>query len=223
MEQKKQQRVRVVIILLIATASMNVNAQEWKTENRVNVLFGVSQILLHGFNIEGNYISHRFIADYSHGVSLEVNGGNLPEDLRRQGVVVHMPWTTGFGIGYRLAEWVNIRLEPKMHRFEFYYENEEQSKSNQITAYDAFSLGLGIYGNYRPFKKMNNYLNGIMIAPSIRYWPTISSTLHDGKFTYYNKHTSSMEEIKTLNAGIGFTPLVINVSVGYSFKIKKQR
>jgi hypothetical protein len=223
MAHKKQQLARVAIVLLIAASSMNANAQDWKTEKRVNVLFGISQVLLHGFNIEGNYISNRLIVDYSHGVSLEVNGNNLPEDLRRQGVVVHMPWTTGFGVGYRFAEWINVRVEPKMHRFEFYYDNEEQSKSNQITAYNAFSLGLGIYGNYRPFKKMNNYLNGITIAPSVRYWPTIATTMNDSKFTYYNKHTSSMEEIKTLNAGIGFTPLVINVSVGYSFKIKKQK
>ena len=27
----------------------------------------------------------------------------------------HLPWTTGFGIGYRLKEWVNIRVAPKWH------------------------------------------------------------------------------------------------------------
>jgi len=220
MEQGKSTRVWASIIVLIAAPSMSVFAQDWKTEKRINVLFGLNQVLLlHGFNIEGNYISKRMIFDYSHGVSLEFSGSSANADLRRQGVAVHMPWTTGFGIGYRLTDWINIRVEPKLHRFEFHYANE--SASNQITAYNAFSLGLGIYGNYRPFKKMNNGLSGITIAPSIRYWPTLSTTMSGNTFTYLNKQTSSVEEIKKLNAGIGFTPLVINVSIGYSFKIRK--
>lgn len=84
------------------------------------------------------------------------------------------------------------------------------------------SLGIGIYGHYQPFKNKTSFLKGIMIAPSVRFWPTISSTLKDDKFKYLNKNTRKNEEIKTLNPGIGFSPFVFNISIGYSFGLKKK-
>ena len=58
-----------------------------------------------------------------------------------------------------------------------------------------------------------------MIAPSVRFWPTISSTLEGDRFTYVNKNTGKNEELTTLDPGNGFTPFIINVSVGYSFDL----
>jgi hypothetical protein len=186
------------------------------------VVFGLTQpLLVKGFNIEGNYIHKRLIFDYSHGVSLDFSGSSVTPDMKRQGIAVHMPWTTGFGVGYRLKEWLNLRVEPKWHRFEFYYADENQNSTNQITAYNTMSLGLGIYGHFQPFKKQGNFLKGVMIAPSIRYWPTISSTLNNNKFSYENRNTSQTEELKTLNPGIGFTPIIFNISFGYSFDLRK--
>ena len=223
MAHKKTNSLKAFITLLIVTASFIANAQDWKSDKKINVLFGLSQPLLaHGFNIEGNYIHNRFIFDYSHGVSLDFKDNTVTPDLKKQGLAVHMPWTTGFGIGYRLKEWLNIRVEPKWHRFEFFYENETQNQSTEITDYKTFSLGVGLYGSYQPFKKKNNFLKGFMVSPSIRFWQTVSSNLKDDMFTYFNKNTSSNEGIKRLNPGIGFTPLVINVSIGYSFQLKKK-
>lgn len=210
----------IIALTIAIAAGLNANAQDWRSEKRVNVLFGMAQpIVAKGFNIEGNYIHNRLIFDYSHGASLDFSGNLVTADLRRQHVAVHEPWTTGFGIGYRLKEWVNVRVEPKWHRFEFYYDDEPQNQSSQITAYNTFSLGLGVYFSYRPFKKQDNFLKGIVIAPSVRFWPTVSSTLKDDKFGYFNKTTNTTEQIKTLDAGSGFTPLVVNVSVGYSFQL----
>jgi len=220
MLQIKLYLTRTTIAIFITAVSLNANGQDWKTEKKINVLFGLSQIFIaNGFNVEGNYIHNRVIFDYSHGVSLDFKGSLVTDELKKQGVAVHMPWTTGFGIGYRFAEWLNVRVEPKWHRFEFFYENEQQNISNEITSYNTFSLGLGIYGSYQPFKKKNNFLKGIMISPSIRYWPTIYSTLKDNKFIYHNKNTGTNEEIKTLDPGIGFTAFVVNISIGYSFKL----
>jgi hypothetical protein len=223
MLQKTTHFVKAAIMIFIAASGINANAQDWKTENKVNVLFGLNQILLHGFNVEGNFVHNRLIFDYSHGVSLDFNSSEVTSELRKQGVVVHMPWTTGCGIGYRLTEWINIRVEPKYHRFEFYYDNEPQNKSNLITAYNTFTLGVGLYGSYLPFKKTNNFMKGIIVSPSIRYWPTAYSTLKDNKFTYYNKNTDAVEEIKTVDPGLNLTPLILNVSIGYSYKIKKHK
>ncbi len=215
--------MRGLLIVAAFLATVTLQAQDWKTEKKVNIVFGLTQpLLVSGFNIEGNYIHNRFIFDYSHGVSLDFSGSSATPDLKRQGVAVHMPWTTGFGVGYRLKEWLNVRFEPKWHRFEFYYDGETQTQANQITSFNIVSLGVGLYGHYQPFKNQTSFLKGIMIAPSIRFWPTVSSTLKEDLFTYSNKVTKAKEEIKTLGSGIGFTPFVFNISVGYSFGLKKK-
>jgi hypothetical protein len=182
MIQKNLHLAKAAIVLLMIVTGFKASAQDWKSDERINVMFGLTQpVLASGFNIEGNFIYDRFIFDYSHGVSLDFKDGSTTSSLRQQGVAVHMPYTTGFGLGYRITEWLNIRVEPKWHRFEFYYEDQPQTKSNQITAYNTFSLGAG----------------------------------------YFNKNTNSNQEITKLDPGILFTPLVINLSVGYTFGIKK--
>ncbi|MBU3659020.1 MAG: hypothetical protein FGM14_04070 [Flavobacteriales bacterium] len=211
------------LLILVVTAPLHAQSQDWKTEKKVNVVFGLIQpIFAKGFNIEGNYIHNRLIFDYSHGASLDLSGQSVTAEMREEGLAVHMPYTTGFGVGYRLKEWINVRIEPKWHRFEFYYDDEPQNSANQITSYNTMSLGVGIYGHYQPFKNKTTFLKGIMIAPSIRFWPTISSTLKDNSFTYLNKNTGTNEEIKTLDVGPGFTPFIFNVSIGYSFNVKRK-
>jgi hypothetical protein len=226
MTHLKYNLLKATLLIAIIISGLTLRAQQtnsWQTEKRINLLFGVAQPLIaKGFNIEGNYIHNRFIFDYSHGASLDFSGNLVPAYLRRQGVAVHEPYTTGFGVGYRVKEWINIRVEPKWHRFEFYYDGEPQNKSTAITAYNTFSLGLGIYGFYQPFKKQDNFLKGFAIAPSIRFWPNVHSGLKGDKFSYVNKNTGVTEEIKTLDPGTGFSPVVVNVSIGYSFQLKKK-
>ncbi|MES1219425.1 MAG: hypothetical protein ABUT20_28235 [Bacteroidota bacterium] len=224
MTQTMKSTAYAFVLAFAGFTALSSSAQEWKNDKKVNILFGLAQPLLgSGFNIEGNYIYHRWIFDYSHGASLDFSGKTVTKDLRRQGVAVHEPYTTGFGIGYRVKEWINVRVEPKWHRFEYYYDGQQQVKANEIVSYNTFSLGLGVYGSWQPFKRKNNALKGILISPSIRFWPTVSSSLEGDKFTYFNEKTSQSEEISTLDAGSGFTPLVINVSVGYSFSLKHKR
>lgn len=224
MEKKIQNSARALLFISLTLFAFNLQAQDWTKDKKVNVVFGLTQpLLVKGFNIEGNYIHNRLIFDYSHGMSLDFSENTLTTDLKRQGVVVHIPWTTGFGVGYRLKEWINIRVEPKWHRFEFHYNGEPQNTATQITSYNTFSLGIGVYGNYQPFKNKDNFLKGIMIAPSIRYWPTVRSTLHNDKFSYQNKLTNKAEDITTLDPGAGFTPIVFNISVGYSFDLNKKK
>jgi hypothetical protein len=211
------------IILFSLAACLNAYAQDWKTEKKINVMFGLSQpIVTHGFNMELDYVHKRFIFDFSQGVFLKFKGNFVTDELRKRGVVVHMPWTTGFGVGYRLTRWLNLRVEPKWHRFEFYYNNEIY-QSNKITSYNTFTLGMGLYACFQPFRKKENFLKGLVICPSIRYWPTVCSTLKDNNFNYYNEYTGTNEKIKTVGPGLGLTPFVLNVSIGYSFQIKKKK
>ncbi|MFT2010649.1 hypothetical protein ACMA1I_18380 [Pontibacter sp. 13R65] len=217
---------RIVLILTVYVSiihSLSAQNNEWHKDRKTTLLFGLTQpLLLKGFNVEANYIHNRLIFDYSHGASLEFGGNLLPDYLEGQGVVVYLPFSTGFGVGYRFTQWLNLRVEPKWHRFEFYYANDVQN-ANNIIAVDAnnYSIGLGLYGNYQPFKRKDSFLTGITIAPSIRFWPTIASGFEGNSFRYDNKRTGKMEELKTLGSGIGFSPLVLNVSIGYTFNLKK--
>lgn len=189
-----------------------------KLDTRVNLLFGLSQpILIKGFNIEANLFYKRLVVDYSHGASLNFEGPGVVGAAAEQQLVFHLPYSTGFGVGYRLTDWFNIRVEPKWHQYEVYYGGEAQVSENLLQVYNTFSLGIGAYFNWRPFKKMNNALSGIMIAPSVRYWPRVSSSLEGDAFSYYNKITEQQEVHEALQIGAANTPWVINISVGYSF------
>ena len=115
----------LALVLVCFSFVLSLNAQVQKEtcelmETRVNLLFGTNQLLLGGFNIEGNLFYKRLVFDYSHGVSLNIDNEFLDDTNQNYGIDVHMPWTTGFGIGYRLNNWLNIRAEPKWHKFELY-------------------------------------------------------------------------------------------------------
>jgi len=137
--------------------------------------------------------------------------------MKAQHLVAHVPYSTGFGVGYRFTSWLNLRVEPKWHRFEIYYEGESQTLSNRVVAYNTFTLGLGLYGKWHPFKTKNNFLRWIMIAPSVRWWPNVASTLNDDGYTYFNKITNQTEVHQAMNVGVGNTPWLVNISIGYRF------
>ncbi|MEO9968039.1 MAG: hypothetical protein ABJF11_19760 [Reichenbachiella sp.] len=204
---------------LIIAASILCNssfAQTDKTfENRVALLFGTNQLMVDGFNIEGNIFFKRLAFDYSHGVSLNLDNNLLSGAAKDQGLAVHLPYTTGFGVGYRINEWLNLRAEPKWHKFELYYDGETQNSTNQIASYRTFTLGLGAYVTWLPFKNKENLLRGITIAPSLRYWPKVSDTI-DGSLDYDSQITGQTETHDALEVGLANTPWIVNVSIGYS-------
>ncbi|GAB5465255.1 MAG: hypothetical protein Kapaf2KO_06910 [Candidatus Kapaibacteriales bacterium] len=185
------------------------------TDNKVNLLFGLNQPLLGGFNIEGNYFVDRLAFDYSHGVSLNIDNEFLGEDAMNQGIDIHIPWTTGFGIGYRINDWLNVRAEPKWHKFEVYDMGAEQIESKLLTEYTTFTLGVGIYANWQPFENYDNFLKGFMVAPSVRYWPRISSSL-DGNSTSITTASAGSVNHEAVEVGIAGTPFILNISIGYS-------
>ncbi len=207
-----------LLAALLFTTPAPVFAQESQPfDTRAAILFGLNQPLLaRGFNIEGNVFYRRLVFDYSHGVSLDFSGSSVSGAMKEQGLAVHMPYTTGLGVGYRFSPWLNARVEPNWHRFELYYDGKEQTATNLVAGYNTFSLGLGLYGTIRPFRKLDNALSGIIVAPSLRYWPTLSSSLSGGKHTYFNRVTDRQETHERMQPGVVATPFIVNVSVGYS-------
>ncbi|OJJ22812.1 hypothetical protein BKI52_00230 [marine bacterium AO1-C] len=211
------QKTLLSIFALVLFFVQSSQAQNKPLSNRVNLLFGLNQPLLGGFNVEGNVFYKRFVFDYSHGVSLNFSNATLAGAEKTQQLAVHIPYTTGFGVGYRFNEWFNLRAEPKWHRFELYYEGDQQTIDNRIVAYNTFSLGLGAYFNIRPFKNQRNFLKGIMIAPSVRYWPKLSSNLAND-FSYQNRVTGQTESLSAMEVGVSNTPWIFNISVGYTLE-----
>ncbi|MEZ4850850.1 MAG: hypothetical protein R3B93_19975 [Bacteroidia bacterium] len=212
------QRTSIMLTICLMVFSMSTTfGQQKELTNRANLVFGLGQITMQGFNVEGNIFYKRIAFDYSHGVSLNLANDGLENGADRdQGLSVHIPWTTGFGVGYRFNEWLNLRVEPKWHKFELFYDGQAQIPANLIGDYTTFTLGLGLYGNLRPFKNQDNLLQGIMIVPNVRWWPRVSSSLENNQLTYINRNTDQSTIHEARQIGMGNTPFFANISIGYS-------
>lgn len=208
-----------ILIFSVVLCSSSVYSQrKANPSDEFALLFGLNQpLLLSGFNVEVNYFTKRLVFDYSHGISLDLTGNFVTQEMQEQRLVAHLPYSTGFGIGYRLSRFFNLRVEPKWHKFEIYYDGEAQTSSNLIQAYNTFTLGLGLYGKWMPFEKKQGLIRNIVVAPSVRFWPNVSTSLTNDEFSYQNKFSGETETQKALNIGAGNTPWVVNVSVGYRF------
>ncbi len=209
--------MRFIVFIGLFISAQTLFAQQSTLPNRVNLVFGVGQALQGGFNVEGNLFYERFVFDYSHGVSLNIANDQLEEGAdKEQGLDIHLPWTTGFGVGYRFTDWLNLRVEPKWHQYELYHNGEEQIQANLIGDYTTFTLGLGLYAHWMPFKHKDNLLKGIMIVPNVRWWPKISSTLENDQLTYFNTITEVEEVHQAREIGLNNTAFFYNFSIGYS-------
>ncbi len=213
----------ITTVLLCITVSL-VKAQTSakptvRTErNQFSVLFGLNQpLLLHGFNFEADYWTRKWVFDYSHGIGLNMTGKMVSSEYENQKVNFKITHSLGFGVGYRFTRAFNVRFEPKMHVYETYYDGQPQTKRNSIANFTTYTLGFGAYYKWQPFVEKQNALRGISIVPSVRYWYQVGSTLKDDKLTYANTATGRSETLKAPNIGIANTPLLVNVSVGYTF------
>jgi hypothetical protein len=206
----------IVTCIIINTVAQKNSKKELLYSNKVSVLFGLLQpIVAQGFNIEINYTTKRLIFDYSHGVSLDppVTG-----DFKTQNVVLNIPYTTGFGIGYRFSSFFDIRFEPKLHSWKIYYKDEIQNVANKINDFKTFTLGIGAYYRYMPFKNSDNkILQGITTSTSLRYWQNAGTTLSGDEFSYLNKITNKNQKLKAPNIGFANTPIIFNIGIGYTF------
>ncbi len=215
----------ILTIILIVACLTNVFAQEVPTgtakkellySNKFSLLFGMLQpVVAKGFNVEVNYTTKRLMFDYSHGISLSPP---VVGDFKTQKLVLHIPTTVGFGIGYRFSSFFDVRFEPKLHSWEVYNEGETQSETTQIKKFKTFTLGIGAYYRYMPFKNSENkFLQGITTSTSIRYWQNVGTTLRNDEFTYTNKNSGKVETLKAPNIGIANSPFIFNIAIGYTF------
>ena len=209
---------KIIFIIALAIVSMShaFAQKELLYSNRFSILAGLIQpTALKGGNIELNYFTKRVSLDYSHGFSLDPP---VVGDFKAQNVVVHLPFSTGFGVGYRFNSFFDVRFEPKLHSWEVYHKDDVQNVANKITAFKTFSLGLGAYYRFFPFKNSENkFLQGITTSSSIRWWQNVGTTLRNDEFSYDNKISKKTETLKAPNIGLANTPIIINIAVGYTF------
>jgi hypothetical protein len=221
MQNSKKLLSAIAAISLLTQTSYGQKIKEKEDflySNRVSILAGLIQpMVLKGGNVEVTYFTKKVSFDYSHGFKLNMSGGTITGDAKTQKLAYHLPYSTGFGIGYRFTSFLDVRVEPKLHSWEVYYDGEEQNKANLIKSYKTWSVGLGAYYRYMPFMQKDNWLQGITTSTSLRWWPNVDSSLPSDKFTYHNKFTNKDETLKASSIGIAGSQFLFNVSVGYTF------
>lgn len=214
--------VCLAFLILFGSTQSAFAQKKSEKESEVQILFGTIQpFLLKGWNAEIDYFTPKMVFNYSHGWSLELKDQTVVGEAKEQHLSLHLPYSTGFGVGYRFTEGFNARFEGKLHKFQAYYEDESFDKNNLIGEYSTITLGAGIYYVYKPFKNKDNALKGITTSTSIRYWYKVSSTLENDKLSYFNRITNKQEIHKASEIGIANTPWLFNISIGYSFSTKK--
>ena len=170
---------------------------------KFSVMAGLSQwLLFRGGNLALEYKIGRFAFEVSHGQGLDLNqlgGFALSSAERRDETRLRVPWTTGFGLGYRLTENLHLLLELKAHRYEV-RANEGASE----VKYTTFSIGPGAFYSIYLSKHL-------FLEPNLRFWPNLGSTLDDNRVMLQRCDGTSYEHQAH---DFGFFG---NVNLGYSF------
>lgn len=191
---------------------------EFPYSHRLTVGAGLSQLLLGGGNVQVEYTTNRLVFDYSHGFNINLDGTAASSDAQDQKLAERLTQTLGVGVGYRLTPSLDIRLEPKLHFIEAHYNGAAREGANQVASYKTVTLGAGAYYKYYPFRKREGALGGLLLMPSVRYWPNVWSSLTDDKLTYANRATGKTETYRAASQGLpGTGGLLANVTLAYTF------
>ncbi len=218
---------RVISPFILSAIATNIYAQSLQTprspstpSGEVALLAGLIQpTMLQGGNVEVDFYTRKMVFNYSHGFSLDLDSkhGTTVGDAKSQGLALHLPYSTGFGVGYRVKRYFDVRLEPKIHRFQVYYDgSDRRNAANEVADYRTVTIGLGAYFRWKPFEKKHNALKGIFTSTSIRYWQNVWSSLDGNQVTYMNRTTDQPETHQAANIGIANTPFLFNIGLGYS-------
>jgi hypothetical protein len=172
-------------------------------ERKFSVMAGLTQwLLLRGGNLAVEFKTGRLALEASHGQGLDLNqlgGIALSSAERDMGTRVRVPWTTGFGVGYRVTEHFHLLVEFKAH----HYEVRAEEGADTVN-YTTFSIGPGaFYAIY--------LTKGLFLQPNVRFWPNVASTLDDNRVMLQRCDGTSYEHQAH---DFGFFG---NVNLGYSF------
>ena len=217
---KKTNQLLIVTLIVLGTIHSSYSQSNSEKKYELVLLAGTIQpFLLQGGNVELDFYTKKMVFNYSHGFSLDMNSelGTTAGDIKEQGLALNIPYSSGFGIGYRLNKYFDIRVEPKMHKFKVYYDGFDNNiDGNLVTSYNTITVGIGGYFRLKPFENKESWVNGIFTSTSLRYWPKVYTSLEGNKEEYFNRISASQETHKASNIGIANTPIIFNLAVGYS-------
>jgi hypothetical protein len=192
----------ILICSCLSAATVRAQDAHFAHDNNFSLMTGLSQDLLwDGGNVAVQYVTGRLALEYSHGFDLDLNDGGglaLSSTEKSQGLQMEVPWTTGFGIGYRVTDALHISLEFKAHGFKV----TDPESGTQID-YTTFSIGPGVFYDIYIWK-------GLFIQPALRWWPTVASTLPGGSYTFHESDgTTKVHDVHDWgifpNASLGWT------------------
>ncbi len=207
-----------LMAIITATSVSSTSYAESNTE--VVVQAGLLQpVLLQGGNVEVDFNYKRFVLGYSHGFGLKLEGKYIVGEAKTQGLAYTLPFTTGVGVGYRVLDWLDVRAEAKWHKFEVHYDDSRNIEGGELFSYTTITLGAGVYGHWRPFGSRKDWLRGFNLSTSLRYWPNVATSLDSDKREYDNDFIGQRVTHNAANIGIANTPIIVNMSVGYAFKL----
>jgi hypothetical protein len=169
---------------------------------QLGVNAGLLQLALGGANVAADLRFGRLWLEYSHGMSLTLNnagGGALTGAESRDDLHVHVPWTTGFGVGAFLVDKLWAGVEFKAHRYEV------NAPGGAVTGYRTYSVGPVV--GYRLFVYRSVHLNAY-----VRYWPNVATSLPDDEVMLTGENGAVSHDAHSFD-------LFANVSLGYAFDL----
>jgi hypothetical protein len=138
--------------------------------DRAAFMLGLGQWALGGGNVAVQGNLGPLALEYSHGWGVHLSS---PEFLRNAserdaGADVHETWTTGFGVGLLVTHNLRLLVEFKAN----HYELVGGARTSTL-GYTTFTVGPGVFYDIHLWK-------GLFVQPSLRWWPTVRTTLPAG-------------------------------------------
>jgi hypothetical protein len=128
--------------------------------------YGLLQpIVMHGLNAALDLRYRRLIMSYSHGAGLDATRFVSARE-KAAGVQLHMPWSTGGGVGMVLIDELWVLADLKVHHFELQTQHEHASYTN-------VTVGGELGWRYFVWKGLN-------VGLVVRYWPNVHSSAGSG-------------------------------------------
>jgi len=185
-----------------AQAQRTREPRQFPYSNRLTVLGGLSQpLFFRGGNVAATYFFNRFTLEYSQGIDLDYTGSFLRGD-DRDFAQIKSRYTGGIGLGYRVTKNLDLRVEP--YKYSGYNVKLQTSEGVKELNYATWTVGGGAY--YRIY-----LWKGLLIEPSVRYWPEVSTTLEGGEYRYNDPQGVARVHKNVVPGFFG------NVSVGWTF------
>lgn len=199
----------IIIIILFSNFTLFAQDQEkepFRYSHKFTLGTDLAQpFLLGGFNLNATYTTNRWIFDYSHGIGLEIPDFIKSDEQEDLNAKIEIPWTTGPGVGYRITENLDTRIDFKAHRTEVDLLNGQQELE-----YTQFTAGPGVYYRFYLGKK-----TGFGLEASARYWFNLGNNLNglDGDHFNFQDSNGNQQSFDTnISAGIG-----VNIALIYTF------